>query len=672
MSDNYGATRADWDHLSFILGLTEDLLPVVSNPKAKISPQSSMKGLGKTPSQYNRNGLAVGVAGWTDHKSTNAEIDTWAAQPDLGICLQTRTIRAIDIDIDDPERSSEIEDVVTAALGPLPTRRRSNSGKCLMVFSLPGDMPKRKMTLESGIVEFLATGQQFIACGTHTSGVKYQWDGGLPLDVPVVSLASFDALWVSMANIFATSAHTDVLPTKARVLGEAVGNDDTAVYLRDNDWVKSIAKDGRMHIRCPFEEEHTGESAESATTYFPAHTGGYAQGHFACLHAHCSHREDDEFRVALGIRVADSFEGFFPLPDESNPDMQKTMSEAPEAAKAPRFKVVPAHEFADHKPPGWVVKNVLPKAGLAVVYGESGSGKSFWALDICAAIARGEPWRGNRVQKGKVAYVCAEGAGGMRSRLRAYSNHTGVPLQELDIGVIPDAPNFMQVQDVKDLILSIQAFGKTSVVVVDTFAQVMSGANENAGEDVGKALEHCRQIHKYTGALVVLIHHSGKDSSKGARGWSGLRAAADAEIEITRNEDAALVTKMKDGADGAAFGFKLVTVKVCEDEDKEDITSCVVEESKKDSSDKVKTTKGSAASVEKRVLDCLEGTTDLGEERMAYTDLLAKVKADMVPPAEGKRDTRDGDVKKAVEALQDKKSLVLCNGFVSLPIDDTS
>lgn len=78
---------------------------------------------------------------------------------------------------------------------------------------------------------------------------------------------------------------------------------------------------------------------------------------------------------------------------------------------------------------------------------------------------------------------------------------------------------------------------------------------------------------------MLLIHHSGKDESKGARGWSGLRAAADAEIEVNRNGDhrTATVTKLKDGEDGAKFAFRLVPVEIGTDADGEPIKSCIVE-----------------------------------------------------------------------------------------------
>jgi RecA/RadA recombinase len=242
-----------------------------------------------------------------------------------------------------------------------------------------------------------------------------------------------------------------------------------------------------------------------------------------------------------------------------------------------RFRVIPADEFAVGRPMEWVVRGVLPRAELAVIYGESGSGKSFLTLDLCAAISRGLAWRDRSTMAGRCVYVCAEGAGGFRSRLRAYALAKSVELHELP-AVIADAPNLLEVKDAVAITRSILAWGKVDVIVIDTLSATTPGGNENSGEDMGRVLSHCKAIHKKTGALVVLIHHSGKDATRGARGWSGLRAAADAEMEVTRSGDfrAVTITKMKDGTDGQAFGFKLKSVVLGLTEDGEE-SSCVIE-----------------------------------------------------------------------------------------------
>jgi hypothetical protein len=323
---------------------------------------------------------------------------------------------------------------------------------------------------------------------------------------------------------------------------------------------------------------------------------------------------------------------------------------SPEAAPG-RFAIVPAHEFATGANPTWVIKDVLPQAELVVMYGASGSGKSFLALDMAAAIARGAEWRGKRVRQGRVAYIAAEGGGGFRKRLKAYGQHNEIDLASLELGVIHAAPNMMEAKDAADIVKSIKAWGGADIVIVDTFAQVMPGANENAGEDVGKALTHCKRIHELTGAMIILIHHAGKDASKGARGWSGLRAAADAELEVVRESTgrALRLTKSKDGEDGMAWGFDLEIITVGVDEDLDPITSCVVIEAQMPVPGAGPARK--LGPVEKAVNDVIQEFAVAQTEGIEIGPVLAEAVKRIEPPADGKRDTRKQRARRALEAL---------------------
>lgn len=231
----------------------------------------------------------------------------------------------------------------------------------------------------------------------------------------------------------------------------------------------------------------------------------------------------------------------------------------------------------------WFIKGFLPRAQLAILFGPSGSGKSFLAFDLCAAIARGlETWNGKRVTKGRVAYLVAEGVPGFRQRIKAYRAEHAIKGSDIDMTIIAGVvPNLTDEASVARLKADMKAFGPYDLIVFDTFAQVTSGANENSGEEMSTALKHCREISQVCGAMSLLVHHSGKDDTKGARGWSGLKAAADVELEVKRDKDGAqrsvTITKMKDGEDNNAQGFKLRTVVMGKDEDGDDITSCVVE-----------------------------------------------------------------------------------------------
>lgn len=247
-----------------------------------------------------------------------------------------------------------------------------------------------------------------------------------------------------------------------------------------------------------------------------------------------------------------------------------------------RFELQTAEEFAlNGSDLEYHIDGVIPRAGLVGIYGASGSGKTFITLDLAAAVSRGQPWRGRPVRQGRVVYVVAEGASGFKKRLRAYKSAFNVQWDDLPF-VLGDAPDLAKVDDVKALAGRIKEVCSegADLVVVDTLAAATPGTDENTGKDMGQVIEHCRTLHRQTGATVMLVHHSGKDATKGARGWSGLRAALDAELEVVRvgsgDDRVVKITKMKDGEDGLQFAFRLQQSNVLIPDGKV-VTSCIVE-----------------------------------------------------------------------------------------------
>ena len=315
-----------------------------------------------------------------------------------------------------------------------------------------------------------------------------------------------------------------------------------------------------------------------------------------------------------------------------------------------KFKLVQAAEFAAGKHPGWIVKDVLPRAELAVVYGESGAGKTFAVLDLMLAVARGQEWRGQRCHQGRVVYVAAEGSGGVRKRLAAYAAHHGVDLAQVDLYVVADAPNLLLKDDAGELARAVASLGPAAVVVVDTLAQATPGGNENAGEDMGRALAHCKAIHRKTGALVVLVHHSGKDASKGARGWSGIKGALDAEIEVVKLGTARVVqvTKQKDGDDRGRWAFDLVEVPLGADDYGDLVSSCVVVEADMPATGTLARVLGPVETVVNAVVQEFAQAQSAGIEVEA---VLSESVRRMKPPEGGKRDTRKQAAKRALLSL---------------------
>jgi hypothetical protein len=241
-----------------------------------------------------------------------------------------------------------------------------------------------------------------------------------------------------------------------------------------------------------------------------------------------------------------------------------------QAAIAPdkRFPVFSIAELAALSPPAWLIQGVLPLAEIGMMYGPSGCGKSFLALDMACALVRGKAWHGLPARKTRVTWVAAEAAGSVLVRADAYCSREQVSRADLDIRIIPSAPNLADKADTDALITRLQLVG-AELVVIDTLAAASNGCDENSAADMNRVMSNCRRIYAQAGCMVLLIHHSGKDSAKGARGWSGIRAAVDAELAVTKGT--VKVTKLRDGATGATYPFRLTAVKTPAGE------SCVVE-----------------------------------------------------------------------------------------------
>ena len=302
-----GATPEEWQ--AFIrLGLTGDLLPVVSDISVPISPKSKMKGVGKTPSTLNRAGQAVGIPDWTSHQATDHEVSKWSRTPELGICLQTRRIRAIDIDIGDQAEAERVADMVEMVLGPLPRRTRPNSGKMLLLVDMPGDFTKRILRTAHGIIEFLATGQQCVLAGTHTSGERYAWQPALPTEIPEVSPAEFEAVWAALVTTLALPGGHSVLGQGAKPVRprDADDIDDEVVdFLESTGWVTGYGGDGKVFVRCPWAHLHTSDSGESSTSWLPAGVGGIDRGNFVCLHSSHGKKTNDQFLAEVGFTTSE-------------------------------------------------------------------------------------------------------------------------------------------------------------------------------------------------------------------------------------------------------------------------------------------------------------------------------------------------------------------------------
>jgi len=243
-----------------------------------------------------------------------------------------------------------------------------------------------------------------------------------------------------------------------------------------------------------------------------------------------------------------------------------------------RYRLLSADEIVNAPSLHWLVRDVLPADGLAALFGASGSGKSFLALDLCAAVAGGVEWFACRVRTAPVVYVALEGEAGFSQRVKAWQLHHGRSLPH-GLRFIMQALDLRNDEDVTEIAKAVTAAGAApGLLVIDTLNRAASGADENSVVDMGEIIGAAKGLQARLGGLVLLVHHSGKDASKGLRGHSSLHAALDSAIEVTRIDDRRdwRIAKAKDGDDGKAHPFKLDVVTIGEHDDGEAITSCVV------------------------------------------------------------------------------------------------
>jgi len=247
------------------------------------------------------------------------------------------------------------------------------------------------------------------------------------------------------------------------------------------------------------------------------------------------------------------------------------------SAPPQRFQLLSSADLRALPPLAWWIRGVMPAKGIAAIYGPSASGKSFLALDMAAVGAAGGVWFGYRVKPRPVVYCALEGEAGFRLRVAAWEQTNGRTLPDA-LRLVLQPFKLTEPQDVADMAAAVLGAGAGAVTILDTLNRAAPEADENTSADMGRILEAAKQLQRLTDGLVVVVHHTGKDATKGLRGHSSLFAALDGAVEVTRDGSRRewKVAKAKDGQDGAGHPFCLEVVDLGEDDEGEAITSCAV------------------------------------------------------------------------------------------------
>ncbi len=226
----------------------------------------------------------------------------------------------------------------------------------------------------------------------------------------------------------------------------------------------------------------------------------------------------------------------------------------------------------------WTVKHVIPASSVGMLFGGSGTFKSFIALDAALHVVHGLPWMGRITTQAPVLYIAAEGGAGLWSRIHAWHKQRRLNWGDVPFYVVPAAINLAE--DAWRVVDAAQAVGVCpAMVIVDTLSQTYAGEENSANEMAAYLRELGTRFRDLWNCTVLLVHHTGHQATERPRGSSAIRSNIDFLLGVFRDEKEMLATvtsvKQKDGElmSDAVFSMSVQDLGVDDDGDK--ITSLV-------------------------------------------------------------------------------------------------
>lgn len=565
-----GASRDTWQ--AFVdQRLGSDLVPVVCDLKLSISAGSSLRAIdAKTPSAINDRDEVYGIAGWTDREASERDIATWSNDPRLGIGVVCRKVKAFDIDIDDPAEAEAAADwlqdqIAYFAGSRAAVRSRCNSPRTLLIVRCSDPMSKTVIPTSGGQLEFLADRQFFVAAGTHKSGAK-QGVSGLS-NMPELSAAQLSDILDAFEMLFGSGPAlrqgggltvgeradpADLIPTahpaEIERLLALIPNTD----LPYDQWI-SVG----MAVHHASGGTETGYEAWLSWSETSAkHNADRMPGQWGSF----GRQTGKPKTIGTLIAMARASSGPGAL-------VGIVGAASPIALRGRKLLQPLSEALRDNEPPRWLVKGLIEEGTFGMLHGPSGAGKSFLVIDLAMHIATGkDDWHGSAIPNGgPVVYLAGEGHGGLRRRLRAWSqHHKGDESAPFELGTYAFDLNTPAGED--EAVSAIEGLPEPpKLVIVDTLHRFMAG-DENSAGDAKTLIDACGRLQQRFGCAVLLVHHTGNsaEAQHRARGSSAWRAALDFELSLKQKSGLIALScqKLKDGAAPGDQYFKWVDVKI--------------------------------------------------------------------------------------------------------------
>ena len=441
-------------------------------------------------------------------------------------------------------------------------------------------------------IEFLGNGQQLVVAGIHPdTGKPYSWFGGelyktrrehLPYIRELEAGAPVDELVEILVREFGYKR----APTRPKANGGGKPHDGGGAG--DRDWAHLYTNviEGR--------ELHDSLVILAAKLIATGSNSGAVINQLRALMESSKASKDDRWRARVSEIPAavDSAVAKYgrqpeisergPIPAaEVEPEPELEPEPEPEPGPQPRsrrFKLKPFDTITMSTTPNYLVKGILPRVGLVVIWGPPKCGKSFKAFDLVMHVATGRKYRGRRVHQGAVVYLALEGGSGFVNRIEAWRRRHLADQPEPVPFYLLDVPTDL-IADCQALISAIRAqvVGNPAVITIDTLNRAITG-DENSSEDMAKFIRAADALRVAFNCLIIVIHHCGIVGNR-PRGHTSLAGADDAQIAVERDKDGnviATVEHMKDAEAGAVLASKLERLELGVDTDGDPISSCVV------------------------------------------------------------------------------------------------
>ncbi|WP_201312894.1 AAA family ATPase [Dyella sp. EPa41] len=212
----------------------------------------------------------------------------------------------------------------------------------------------------------------------------------------------------------------------------------------------------------------------------------------------------------------------------------------------------------ERKATDWLIRDYLVRDTLAALIAKPGACKSFLAVDWACRIATGTAWYGREVKPGAVFYLAGEGQRGLRKRIDGWEKHTGVTVDGAPLFIASGMPFLCDQLNIASTLSILKETAEElrtytgvtpAMIVIDTVARAMNGANENATDDMGKFVSACDQLRQEWNCTVLAVHHTGNDpgAQDRGRGNSNFGASMDSDFYL-KAKDGGLELKSGDKA----------------------------------------------------------------------------------------------------------------------------